>query len=196
MDPAPPLILASVSPRRSELLASTGLAFTVIPSQAEEIHDERLPVTAVCSINAIRKAEEVARREPESVIIGADTLVALNGRIYGKPKDLSAAACMLRELSGKTHEVITAVSLQHWATGRKETFADRTEVSFRSLSDELIREYATLVSVLDKAGAYGIQERGEMLVAAIRGSFSNVMGLPLERLCPVLETWGYKPRMR
>jgi septum formation protein len=191
-----PLILASASPRREELLRSLGLEFRVVPGDAEELHDEKLGAEEVCRINAEIKAGAVARRHPEATVLGADTLVARNGRIYGKPRDLEEARQMLAELAGGEHEVTTGVCLVHLARGRSEVFSDRTVVRFKPLSTAAIEEYIRLVPVLDKAGAYGIQERGEMLVESICGSFTNVMGLPAERLSDVLRRWGYSPRIR
>ena len=112
------IILASASPRRSELLRAMGVAFDVVPSQAEEVHDEQLRTSELCEINAGRKAEEVAQRYRDAVVLGADTLVTLPPRIYGKPKDISMAKDFLRELSGRTHEVITGVCLMQFSIGR------------------------------------------------------------------------------
>jgi septum formation protein len=147
-------------------------------------------------MNAQRKALEVAHKNPDALVLGADTLVALGPRIYGKPRSVGEAREMLAQLSGREHEVTTGVSLIHSTTGRNEHFVEHTKVKFKSLPAEIIEEYIRTVPVLDKAGAYGIQERGELLVQEIDGSFSNVMGLPIERLAPILKNWGYSPRSR
>jgi septum formation protein len=192
------IILASASPRRSELLRSMGVAFGVIPSKADEVHDEQLGAAELCEINARRKAGEVARRFPESIVLGADTLVTLAPRIYGKPRDLSMAKDFLRELSGRTHEVITGVCLMQVSSARETVFHDVTQVTFKTLSEETIAKYVSQVAVLDKAGAYAIQECGDLLVEKISGSFSNVVGLPTERLAQEFERWSvpYNERSR
>lgn len=184
------IILASASPRRSELLRSIGVAFEIVPSGAEELHDESLSAVQLCRMNALRKAEEVAARNAEMVVLGADTLVTLDSRIYGKPADLGEARRMLRELSGRTHEVVTGLCLLQQSSGRRSQFHDVTRVTFKILTEETIAGYSAAVAVLDKAGAYGIQEKGEMLVERIEGSWSNVVGLPLERLVIELDHWS------
>jgi len=191
------IILASASPRRVELLRSFGLNFEILPSQADELHDESLTAMELCKINALRKAEQVARSHPDAVVLGADTLVTRNGTHYGKPRDLEDATRMLNELSGRTHQVITAVCLLHVAQNRRELFVDETLVTFKPLSPEIIRSYIQLVPVLDKAGAYGIQERGELLVERVQGSLNNVIGLPTEKLADAFSRWGLlSPRER
>jgi septum formation protein len=182
-----PLILASASPRRAQLLKDAGFTFTVVPGAAEELHDEALSATDLCRKNAEIKATDVASRHPESLVIGADTLVALAGKLFGKPRDINHARAMLAELSGKTHEVVTGVCFVQGS--RMESFAERTEVTFRNLSEKEIDRYLELVPVLDKAGAYGIQDRGELLVERISGSFSNVMGFPVEEFLRRIEKW-------
>lgn len=184
------LILASASPRRSELLGSIGVAFEVVPSRAEELYDESLSAVELCRINAERKAEEVAARYPQAIVLGADTLVTFDSRIYGKPADLRDARRMLGELSGRTHDVVTGVCLLQVRSGRRSVLHDVTCVTFQSLRAAAIDAYISLVNVLDKAGAYAIQERAEMLVEKTDGSFSNVVGLPLETLTAELNHWG------
>jgi septum formation protein len=189
------IILASASPRRSELLSSLGLQFEVIPSQAEELHDESLDVRRLCELNAERKALEVAHRFPQAVVLGADTLVALGSKLYGKPANMEAAKTMLRELSGRTHEVITGLCLVNLAAGTRSTFHEVTQVTFKQLPESVIESYVSTVPVLDKAGGYGIQERGAMLVEKIEGSFRNVVGLPVERLSQELIRWNIPHRL-
>lgn len=173
------LILASMSPRRRELLARTSWAFEVIPSDGEEIHDDSLGMKGLCEENARIKAEAVAKNHPGALVIGADTLVFLDGVPLGKPKDLEDAAMMLRQLSGREHQVCTGVCIAGGADGPK-LFSGVTEVMFRELDESVIGEYISLTNPLDKAGAYGIQDHGDMIVSRIKGSFENVMGLPVD----------------
>ncbi len=185
----PPLILASVSPRRRELLRTLGLDFEVLTSQAEEVQPEHLTPAETCQINAHRKARAVAKQHPDALVLGADTLVCLGTRIFGKPRTLAEAEEMLLALQGKEHRVITGVCLTHLRAHREELFAEATSVVFRRLDARQVREYLDKVNPLDKAGGYAIQEHGDLIVATLEGSFSNVVGLPLERLQRVLEAW-------
>lgn len=188
-DYLPPIVLASASPRRSELLSRLPVDFTVIASDAEEVHNEQLTAREVCQVNAYRKARTVAKQHPDHLVIGADTLVALNGKLYGKPRDLAESQRMLSELQGNTHEVVTGVCLMHLRTHTVKTFAESTWVTFKKLSPPEIRNYVTKVKTLDKAGAYAIQEFGDMLVAGVDGSYNNVVGLPTESLKQALTQW-------
>jgi septum formation protein len=180
------LILASGSPRRRELLENAGLRFEVIPSPAEEIHDASLGMAGLCEENARLKAAAVAAHHPDSVVIGADTLVFLDGEPLGKPKDMADAAGMLRRLSGHVHDVCTGVCICG-PGGKVQCLHAVTEVFFRELDEETIQEYLAKTSPLDKAGAYGIQDHGEMIVDRIAGAFDNVMGFPVPQ---VLEALG------
>jgi len=193
----PPLVLASASPRRVELLRGLGLAFEVIPSSAEEAHHRHLTARELCQFNAWRKALAVARRHPSALVLGADTLVCLGTELFGKPATIQDASRMLRVLSGETHQVITGVCLLNLSAGRRSIFADQTAVTFKRLSDATIRRYLSLVHTLDKAGAYAIQEHGHLIVERISGSRSNVVGLPVERVTAALRGWisrARKPR--
>jgi septum formation protein len=183
------LILASSSPRRSELLSRLNVNFEVIPSSAEEILNDGLTARELCQVNAYRKARAVAKQHPDMVVLGADTLVYLGTKVYGKPATLSESKKMLQNLQGKTHQVVTAVCLMHLRQHRQRLFADITDVTFRRLNSEAIEEYIRSVHTLDKAGAYAIQEKGDDLVESISGSYSNVVGLPMERLERELEAW-------
>lgn len=175
------LILASGSPRRRELLARTGCTFRIIVSDADEIAPKDMAPADVAMHNARAKALAIASEQPVcATVIGADTIVVLNGRIFGKPADERDAHRMLRELSGKTHQVITGVALVR--KGRCETFAEVTNVCFRELSDEEIAAYVTTGEPLDKAGAYGIQGAAGAFVDHIEGDYDNVVGLPVARL--------------
>ena len=177
-----PLILASASPRRADLLRQLGLEFQVIPSAAAEACQEQLTARELCQLNAYRKARVVAKQWPDALVLGADTLVCLGNRFYGKPADLADASRMLAELQGRTHQVVTGVCFIHLRTHRQRLFAEVTDVTFRALDTGGIDRYFKQVNPLDKAGAYAIQEHGELIVHEISGSFSNVVGLPVERL--------------
>lgn len=192
---APPsLILASASPRRAELLRELGLNFVVVPSDATEVAHEELSPRELCQLNAHRKARVVAKRHPDALVLGADTLVFLGREILGKPPDLEVARRMLSRLQGRTHEVVTGVSLMHWRTRRERLFAVRTHVRFRALSAPQIESYLAAVHTLDKAGAYAIQDHGEWLVEEMSGSFTNVVGLPLEQVEAEIKAWNAPPR--
>ena len=186
----PPLILASASPRRSELLRGLGLEFRVAPSDASELLEDHLTAQELARINASRKARTVAIRFPDALVLGADTLVYLDRMLFGKPESLDQAHQMLERLQGRTHHVVTAVCLLHLRSRRRTVFADITAVTFRSLDAAAIRRYLTRVNPLDKAGAYAIQEEGDSIVEKISGSYSNVVGLPVERLSAELKAWG------
>jgi septum formation protein len=185
------IVLASASPRRSELLARAGVVFEVMHSPAEEIHDASLKPDVLCEINAGLKAAAVALLRPDATVIGADTLVFIDDLPLGKPADLDEARAMLRRLSGRTHQVCTGVCVID-PHGVKNSFHDLTEVTFRELDDTAISDYFSLVNPLDKAGAYGIQEHGERIVSEIRGSFENVMGLPLDQVIEALGEIGLR----
>ena len=180
------VILASASPRRKELLAAAGLDFEVVSSPAEEIHDASIPLDELCEKNAELKALAVAADYPEAAVIGADTLVHIDGEPLGKPKDLSEARAMLRKLSGRSHTVCTGVCVV-FPGGKMKRFHELTAVRFLTLDDETIEAYFGKTNPLDKAGAYGIQDSGEMIVEGIDGAFDNVMGLPVARLLEELK---------
>jgi septum formation protein len=183
----PGVILASASPRRSQLLRELELEFQIIPSDATEIHSEQLTAVEACQLNAYRKARAVAKKHPDSLVLGVDTLVTLDSKLYGKPADDSEAIRMLRELQGRKHLVVSGVCLLHLRAHRQRIFAEGTLVNFRPLDDSAIRAYHAKVHALDKAGAYAIQEHGDDIIESISGSHSNVVGLPVERLAEELE---------
>lgn len=185
----PPVILASQSPRRRDLLAKAGVPFSIVIRDTEELKDTALPPRELCLHNARAKAEAVFREHPDSTIIGADTLVFLDGLPLGKPQDAEEARTMLRMLSGRTHHVCTAVSIQS-PLGVKD-IAVLTEVTFRTLAEEDIRRYMELVDVMDKAGSYAFQEHGEMIISSVRGDTDNVIGLPVGDVMKCLRDWGY-----
>ncbi len=174
------LILASQSPRRRELLAMCEIPFTIVNSHVDEILNMDLPITLAVEDLAYRKAKEVAQRYPEAVVIGADTLVIIDGEILGKPKDAMIAAEMLRKLSGKVHQVITGISII--SPTETETYSSTVDVEFYELSEDQIRKYVDSKVPLDKAGAYGIQDKGGLFVKGIVGDYYTVMGLPIARV--------------
>ena len=175
------LILASTSPRRSELLKSAGLVFEVLrPDSDEELHDGETPV--VYAVRTAREKAESVQVQPGTIILGADTVVAAEGYILGKPADADDAKAMLRLLSGKMHEVITGVCLR--SAEKTVCFHTATAVLFRDLSEAEIAAYVATGDPLDKAGAYAIQNGAAGMVRRIDGSYSNVVGLPL---CEVIE---------
>jgi septum formation protein len=190
----PPLILASASPRRADLLKLLKVDFQVVPGKVTEVAHEHLSPLEVCQLNAHRKAFAVAKKIPDALVLGADTLVFLENEILGKPHTLSEARSMLTRLQGRAHQVVTGVSLMHLRKHEERIFAASTDVLFHPLDAGQIRDYTAKVHTLDKAGAYAIQESGESLVSEISGSFSNVIGLPVELLREELEAWG-KPRV-
>ena len=179
------LLLASASPRRRELLTGVVL-FDCIPSVFSECA-EGLSQREMALFNAKGKAEEVFFRYPDRVVLGADTVVGLNGEIFLKPKDEADARRMLRTLSGQTHAVITGVCIK-WAEG-EQLFAEETLVTFETLNEDLISRYLESGLYLGKAGAYGIQD-GFPLVKEIKGSYTNVVGLPMEQVQKALTEVG------
>ncbi len=185
----PPLILASASPRRAELLRELGMKFTVITSATEEAHHEDFTARELCLVNAYRKARAVAKLHPQALVLGADTLVYLGTTLYGKPADMDDARRMLRELAGHTHQVVTGVCLLQLGSHRSRLFAETTNVTFKPLTDAQISAYLAAIHPLDKAGAYAIQDQGDQIVERISGSFSNVVGLPVERVKHELASW-------
>jgi len=179
------LILASGSPRRSELLSAAGYAFSVIPADIDEvIPDGVSPDTAVKSI-ALQKARNIAVSHVNDIIIGADTAVHYKGLILGKPANGREAHSMLNLLSGKTHEVYTGVAVI--AKNAEIVFSEMTRVEFYPITDREIAAYIKTGEPFDKAGAYGIQGKGMCLVKRVNGDFYNVMGLPAARLVRVLK---------
>lgn len=177
--------MASGSPRRGELLAEAGTEFEIIVSPAEEIHDASIPLAELCERNAELKALAVARDYPAATVIGADTLVWIDGEPLGKPRDMDEARAMLRKLSGRAHTVCTGVCVVSPAGVQR--FHDLTVVRFRLLDEAAITAYFEKANPLDKAGAYGIQESGDMIVDGIEGEFDNVMGLPVAKVLAALK---------
>lgn len=179
------LILASQSPRRRELIGNILSDFSVIVSHVQERLPEGIRPEEVPVYLAQIKAQAVAAEHPDDVVIGADTVVILDAEVLGKPRDKDDAVRMLRALSGKTHTVITGCAILQG--GNATTFSELTRVEFYPLSDREILEYIATGEPFDKAGAYGIQGKGSVLVKRIEGDFFNVMGLPVARLKRELE---------
>ncbi len=186
-----PLILASSSPRRRELMDALGIDYKVHPSAHEEpppLPGE--PPEKYASRNALAKALDVAHLFPDAVILGADTIVVLDGEILGKPRDSDHAFSMLTRLSGREHEVITACAVLSPRKGRPLEFCVTTKVFISLVPEELIRGYVSTGEPLDKAGSYAIQGIGAFMVERIEGSYTNVVGLPMSHLLDVLKRHG------
>ncbi len=181
------IILASASPRRFALLKSVGLEFKVIPSQLDESQIKEKDPVAFVQNAAHQKGELVAREYPDHLVISADTVVVLEGKMMGKPTDEDIAYDMLAALSGKTHQVYTAFGLflKQYDKERMEYVC--TDVTMREMTDEIIMAYIGTGEPMDKAGAYAIQGQGGMLVNHINGSYSNVVGFPLARFFDALD---------
>ncbi|MBB5034081.1 Maf family protein [Prosthecobacter vanneervenii] len=180
-----PLVLASASPRRVDLLRHAGFQFEIVLPQVEEAHDASLTPEQLTLENARRKALDVSRLRPDALVIGADTLVYVDGLPLGKPADMDEALRMVRRLSGRTHEVCTGVAFASGGAIAQELHVI-THVTFKPLTNDLIRAYHALVNPLDKAGAYGIQEQTDMLLERMVGSFTNVIGLPVDEVSTAL----------
>ncbi len=189
------LILASASPRRQELLRQVGLEPEIIPSQVEEVIACSSPSQAVQELS-LQKAEDVAsrcgRRGTPVVVIGADTVVAADGKILGKPRTESEAVQMIGFLQGREHQVYTGVTMIFDSPAQKLTFAIRTDVQVRPMAREQILRYVATGEPMDKAGAYGIQGYFAAFIEGIRGDYNNVVGLPVERVCRELLARGWE----
>ena len=185
----PHVILASASPRRRELLSRLCASFAVVPSDIEEGLEGAPSPDAVAAL-ALAKARAVAGRVGEGVVLGADTVVVLDGVALGKPADAEDARSMLRRLRGRAHDVVTGVAVVDAGTGRAESTAVVTRVAMADVADDVIEAYVGSGEPLDKAGAYAIQGRGAALVARFVGSYSNVVGLPLAATARLLRRFG------
>ena len=197
------IILASSSPRRRELMAQAGFAFEVLVSEADETIETETPgemVEVLSERKAAAVAEEIKRQgfaEESVLLVGADTMVAIDGKKLGKPKDEKGAEEMLEELSGRTHQVYTGVTLIRLRKAENgsilqesRTFSEGTDVSFYPLTKEEIRSYIATGDPMDKAGAYGIQGKAAVFVKEIKGDYNNVVGLPIARLYQELKNWS------
>lgn len=186
----PLLVLASGSPRRRELLSEAGYEFEVLTPSVDEVAHNWLTIRELTVWNAARKAVCVAQSVPHAVVLAADTLVAIEGEVLGKPDDLEHAVRILQRLSGRPHEVWTAVRIYQAARGRSRSFREMSRVHFRKLDDRAIRDYLAKIEPLDKAGAYAAQGHGTEIIERIEGSYSNVVGLPMEQTTQALRAFG------
>ena len=182
-----PILLASASPRRRDLLQEHGYTVQIKPATVEELMPPHLTVGETTLFNARLKAQAIASTEPESLILAADTLVAINGRILGKPRDLDEAFEMLSLLNGKTHQVFSGVWLFCTGTRKVCGFIEVSQVTFRGLTPSEIHEYMKRIGPLDKAGAYAAQQNEMDVIASIEGSHTNVIGLTMEKLATALQ---------
>jgi septum formation protein len=187
------LILASGSPRRVQLLREASFDPEVVCPEVAELSCQFLTPSELTRFNARLKAAAVAARFPGSVVLGADTVVALGLEVFGKPQDLDDAHRMLQKLVGKTHEVITGIAMIETNSARLTLRAVSSTVTFRSLSTKEIEEYLKAVNPLDKAGSYAAQESANAIIERIDGSFTNVVGLPMELVRPLLRSAGIRP---
>lgn len=187
---SPRLILASASPRRKQLLGELGLSFDVIVANVTEHEDPSTDPRQMVTHNASLKADWVAERHPSAFVLGADTTVFIDNTVLNKPANLDEARAMLKRLSGRAHVVFTGVALRHVQHGVRIDEGVTSEVMFKPFDDAVIDEYFKIVNPLDKAGAYGIQEGRELIIAGWRGSFTNIMGLPMEATKQILTRCG------
>jgi len=183
------LILASSSPRRRDLMAEAGIACEIIPSPAEEIHDCSLTPPALTEHNARLKAMAISELHSEATVIGADTLVFIDGEPLGKPRDMKEAEAMLLRLVGRTHQVCTGVCLCRQDPEKCVTFHSITDVTFHALTLSEIHAYHAKIEPLDKAGAYAAQDHGAEIISETSGSWTNVVGLPMDELREQLDAF-------
>lgn len=189
------LILASASPRRSQLLTAAGYTYTVQVADVAEAHDPHLSCQQLTEANALLKARTISTTaDPSAWVIGADTLVYLGSTPLGKPQHMEEARTMLRALSGHTHHVCTGVALVSQRGALQQTFSVITHVTLHTLTEDIITTYHAAVPVLDKAGGYAIQDHGHLIISHTHGSLSNVIGLPIEELSQRLQALGFSPR--
>ena len=173
------IILASASPRRKEILELADLEFDVMPSDAQEITTKTAPNEVVMELASIKAKDIYKKSEKQSMIVGADTVVAYQGQILGKPTDEADAKRMLTMLSGQTHEVYTGVCVIE--DGKTKTFYEETKVTFYEISEEQIDHYIKTGEPMDKAGSYGIQGKAAVFIKGIEGDYYNVVGFPIAR---------------
>lgn len=188
--PGTRLILASASPRRRELLGELGVPFDVVVAEVAEHEEASTDPRVMVAHNAALKADWVAARHPDAIVLGADTTVFIDGQALNKPADRAEARAMLRRLSGRTHTVFTGLAVRRGRDGLAMDDSAASEVTFKPLDEATIDTYLSRVNTLDKAGGYAIQEQGELIVAGYRGEFSNIVGLPLETTKQILTRCG------
>ncbi len=177
-------------------MTEAGYAFEIIASNVDEVHHETTSLHELTMENAVAKASHIARQHPGRLVIGADTLVAIDGCALTKPADMEEARAMLRRLAGRTHEVCTSVALICEAAAVERKFEVVTRVTFLPLHDAERDEYLTLINPLDKAGGYAAQEHGDRIISRVEGSWTNVVGLPMEALAQELGALGVGPHIR
>jgi septum formation protein len=185
------LILASASPRRVELLGRLGVKFEVIPARVTEFEDPNADPKYMVTHNASLKADWVANLYPDALVLGADTTVFIDGTVLNKPANLADSKRMLRKLSGKTHTVYTGIAMRRISESLTLNEGISSEVTFKALTDQEIDSYILKVNTLDKAGAYSIQDHTDMIIECYSGSFTNIMGLPIEETKQILTRCGH-----
>ena len=185
------LILASASPRRVELLSRLGVKFEVIPARVTEFEDPTADPKYMVTHNASLKADWVANLYPDALVLGADTTVFIDGTVLNKPANLADSKRMLRKLSGKTHTVYTGIAMRRISDSLTLNEGISSEVTFKALTDKEIDSYVLKVNTLDKAGAYSIQDHTDMIIECYSGSFTNIMGLPVEETKQILTRCGH-----
>ncbi len=184
------LILASASPRRRELLAQLGIPFDVVVADVTEHEDPATHPRTMVAHNAALKAGHVAARHPDDWVLGADTTVYIDDTVLNKPSGLAEARAMLKRLAGRTHTVFTGVALRNLSRKISIDEGVTSQVTFKPLDDDAIDAYFKIVNPLDKAGAYGIQEGRDLIIDHWQGSFTNIMGLPMETVKQILTRCG------
>lgn len=190
---SPRFILASASPRRRELLGQLGVPFEVVVADVVEHEEASTDPRVMVAHNAALKADWVSARYPDALVLGADTTVFIDNHALNKPRDGAEARAMLRRLSGRTHTVFTGLAVRRGSDGLKIDDGVASEVTFKVFGDDVIEAYLAKVHTLDKAGGYGIQEHSELIVAGYRGSFTNIVGLPVETTKQILTRVGLLP---
>lgn len=186
------LILASRSPRRRELLGRWKIPFTAVESHYEEDMTLPLPPKRLAKVLSMGKAKSVATKYPNAIVVAADTFIAHRGKLMGKPKSVADAKQMLRQLSGRTHSVITGLAIIDTTTGQKVSKAVEAQITFRPITTREINAYVASGEPMDKAAAYAIQGIGSVIIKKIDGDYHGVMGLPLYQLAQELEKFGVK----
>ncbi len=187
------LILASASPRRRELLAQLGVSFEVVVAEVTEHEEATTDPRVMVAHNAALKADWVAARHLDAIVLGADTTVYVDNYALNKPRDLGEARAMLRRLSGRSHTVFTGLALRRGRDGLRIDDGAASEVTFKALTETTIEQYLSRVHTLDKAGGYAIQEHSDLIVAGYTGSLSNIVGLPLDTTKQILTRCGLLP---
>jgi septum formation protein len=190
----PTLLLASNSPRRRDLLLEAGFDFEIVAPKVGERFDVDLTLRELTAFNAMRKGMATARLRPKNIVLAADTLVAIDDHVLGKPKDKSEAVAMLQRLSGRAHEVCTSVFICDLGEAKSTSFHEISRVQFCHLNRDRIDNYLARVDPLDKAGAYAAQGFGSEIIEKIDGSYTNVVGLPMEKTIVALAEFGVVPK--